>query len=561
MSDNTIEIRDDEINVEEIMAKIRENIRRLQAAGELPIDPDSITTFTSKNCPADKSDDAIQRSLSYINANWDIHNNSYFISSHHPYIGKFLVRGRQMVHGEVRRYVDPMISRQTKFNTSAVKIITGTSQRCAEMNQRQQELETAFSSFKQESDKKIADCVSTLQNELDSKIEATIKDRHENMELMRHEFNALLKKCTGMVRSELNAEIEAQAKERQLIREERRADIDQAIISHISDLKDDFTSKLNQKALSDKSELEPVIKKLSSLIHPDELHLNMLLEQEHITIKEKIETRVKELFTQVDADIHARASLAHVLENRIQKGLAQKSPTPATTEKEQTNYFLFEERFRGSRDAITQRQLAFLPYFEKCSRVLDIGCGRGEFLEILKDHAIGSIGVDSDPDMVAYCRSRQLEVEQSDAIAYLETLEDKSLDGIFIDQVVEHLEPEYLVQLLALCNQKLKFGYYLVVETVNPLSFVSFVNFYIDLTHKRPVHPETLQYLFSASGFRECERKFFSPVSDESRLKKIEGAADINETERKNVDVYNHNVEMLNTVLFGAQDYAVIGKK
>ena len=77
-----------------------------------------------------ESDDTIQRDLSYINSNWDIHNNSYFISSHHPYIGKFLVKGRQMVHGEVRRYVDPMISRQTEFNASTVRIITRASQRC-----------------------------------------------------------------------------------------------------------------------------------------------------------------------------------------------------------------------------------------------------------------------------------------------------------------------------------------------------------------------------------------------------------------------------------------------
>ncbi len=264
----------------------------------------------------------------------------------------------------------------------------------------------------------------------------------------------------------------------------------------------------------------------------------------------------------MDEDIHTRAWLAHVLEERITKKLTQKSDLLASTAKDTMNYFLFEERFRGSREDITQRQLAFLPYFEKCSRVLDIGCGRGEFLEILKDHAIGGIGVDSDPDMVAYCRSRQLAVEQSDALTYLETLEDKSLDGIFIDQVVEHLEPDYLIRLLALCHQKMKSGYYIVVETVNPLSFVSFANFYIDMTHKRPVHPETLQYLLSSVGFQVCEKKFLSPVSDEGRLKIIEeGAADMNENERKNVDVYNHNVEMLNTVLFGAQDYAVIGKK
>ena len=468
MNDNTIEIRDDEINVEEIMAKIRENIRRRQAAGELPLDPDSSIGSPSKNCPAGESDNAIQRDLSYINSNWDIHNNSYFISSHHPYIGKFLVKGRKLVHGEVRRYIDPMISRQTEFNASTVRIITLVSQRCEELNKRQQELETAVSSLKQE-----------------------IK---ENVDLHARELFTL--------------------------ESQRSADLNQ----HQQELKTAVSS----------------------------------LKQE---VKENIDARVRELFTQMDEDIHARAWLTHVLEDRIQNELLQKSVPSASTSKENTNYFLFEERFRGSREDIKKRQLAFLPYFEKCSRVLDIGCGRGEFLEILKNHDIGGIGVDSDPDMRAYCRSRQLEVEHSDAIAYLETLEEKSLDGIFIDQVVEHLEPDYLIRLLALCYQKMKFGYYIVIETVNPLSFVSFVNFYIDMTHKRPVHPETLQYLLSAAGFRECEKKFFSPVSDEGRLKQIGGTADMNETERKNIDVYNHNVVMLNTVLFGAQDYAVVGKK
>jgi O-antigen chain-terminating methyltransferase len=453
MKDNTIEIRDDEINVEEIMAKIRENIRRRQAAGELPPDPDSVIGSHSKNYPAGESDDAIQRDLSYINSNWDIHNNSYFISSHHPYLGRFLIKGRQMVHGEVRRYLDPIVHKQTVFNQSTERVLN---------------------------------CLAQSEEELDGKISEAVKER------------------------------------------------------------DAFISKINTKHENTTHELENKIHELENSTHE---------------LENKIYEDVQNAVLAINTDIEKKAWLAQVLNERVQKGLVQKRAPPASTSKENINYFLFEERFRGSREEIKKRQLAFLSYFEKCSLVLDIGSGRGEFLEILKDHDIGGIGVDSDPDMVAYCRSRQLEVEHSDAIAYLETLEDNSLDGIFIDQVVEHLEPEYLIRLLALCHQKMKFGYHIVIETVNPLSFVSFVNFYIDMTHKRPVHPETLQYLLSAAGFRECEKKFFSPVSDEGRLKQIEGTADMNETESKNVDVYNHNVEMLNTVLFGAQDYAVVGKK
>jgi len=439
MDDNTLEIRDDEINVEEIMEKIRKNIRRRQATGERSMDPDSAIRSFSKNCHAGESDDPIQLDLSYINSNWDIHNNSYFISSHHPHIGKFLVKGRQMVHGEVRRYVDPIVYKQSMFNQST---------------------------------KRVLNCLAQSEEELDEKISEAVKERD-------------------------------------------------AVISKIITKVENTTHKLENK------------------IHED----------------------VQNAVIAINTDIEKKAWLAQVLEERIQKGLAQKNASPTSNSIENTNYFLFEERFRGSREDIKQRQLAFIPFFEKCSRVLDIGCGRGEFLEILKEHEIGCIGVDSDPDMVAYCRSRQLEVELSDAIAYLETLEDKSLDGIFIDQVVEHLEPNYLIRLLALCHQKMKFGYHITVETVNPLSFVSFVNFYIDLTHTKPVHPETLQYLLSASGFKECEKKFFSPVSDEDRLKKIEETADMNATEKKNVEGYNHNIEMLNTVLFGAQDYAVVGKK
>jgi O-antigen chain-terminating methyltransferase len=491
MDDNTIEIRDDEINVEEIMAKIRENIRRRKAAGDLPPDPDSIITSTSKNVTIKPFNDTIGRDLSYINANWDIHNNCYFISSHRPYIGKILVKGRQLVHGEVRRYVDPVISRQTEFNASTVRILT-------QMLQKSEELDLKISQQEQLLIQKF----SRQDDKLSQKI-----SQHE-----------------------------------------------QLLIQKFSQQDDKLSQKISQHE-------EELIQKFSQ--QDDKLSQKISQQDEELTanIQSCVAKNFHEVFSKLETDLRLRVGLAHRLEERIQNGLTQKCRALESISPADTNYFLFEERFRGSRDDIKQRQLAFLPYFEKCSRVLDIGCGRGEFLEILKDHAIGGIGVDSDPDMVAYCRSRQLNVEHSDALVYLETLEDKSLDGIFIDQVVEHLEPGYLIRLLALCHQKMKFGYHIVVETVNPLSFVSFVNFYIDMTHKRPVHPETLQYIISASGFRECEKKFFSPVSDEGRLKTIENISLLDEAGQKNVEVYNHNTELLNTVLFGAQDYAVIGKK
>jgi SAM-dependent methyltransferase len=551
MDDDILEICDDEINLEEIMHKIRENIRGRQVAAELHSCLDSIIASPSKNFEMCELNDTNNRDFSYINSNWDIHNNCYFISSHHPHIGKFLVKGRQIVHGEVRRYVDPMISSQTEFNASTVRIINLIVHQNAELNQCQQDLETVFSSFQLESDKKIADSITTLKGELDSEIELTTQELTTIKGELDSEIELTTQELTT-IKGELDSKIELTTQELTTIKGELDSKIE-LTTQELTTIKGELDSKIELTT----QELTTIKGELDSKIE--------LTTQELTTIKSemdlKIGLEIKEFVNRMDDDIKAKAWLVHLLEDRVQKGLGQKIISPASISEDNINYYLFEEQFRGSREVIKQRQLTFLPYYDKCSRVLDIGCGRGEFLEILKDHEIGGIGVDSDPDMVAYCRSRHLNVEKSDAVAYLETLEDKSLDGIFIDQVIEHLEPDYLIRLLELCYQKMKYGYYIVIETVNPLSFVSFANFYIDMTHKRPVHPETLQYLFSASGFRESEKKFFSPVSDEGRLKQIEGTGDMNGTDRKNVETYNHNIAMLNSVLFGAQDYAVIGKK
>ena len=474
MDDNIIKIHNDDINVEEIMAKIRENIRRRQEAGELPPDPDSVIRSHSKNCIAGETNNAIQRDLSYISSNWDIHNNSYFISSHHPYLGRFLIKGRQIVHGEVRRYVDPIVHKQTVFNQSTEHVLN---------------------------------CLVQNEKELDEKISDAVKER-----------DAFI--------SKINTKLE----------------------NTTNELKNS-TRELEKKA----QELEDTIQKHENQIQE--------LEKKAQELENQIYEDVQNAVIAINTDIDKKAWLAQVLKERVQNGLVQKRAPAVSTSKENMNYFLFEERFRGSREEIKKRQLAFLSYFEKCARVLDIGSGRGEFLEILKDHNIGGIGVDSDPDMVAYCRSRQLVVEQLDAIAYLETLEDNSLDGIFIDQVVEHLEPEYLIRLLVLCYKKLKDGYYIIVETVNPLSLVAFFNFYLDMSHQKPVHPYTLKFLLESSQYREIELKYYSEIPEKAKLQKINQYNPCTENERQFLGNYNYNIDLLNLLLWGPMDYAAIGKK
>ena len=121
-------------------------------------------------------------------------------------------------------------------------------------------------------------------------------------------------------------------------------------------------------------------------------------------------------------------------------------------------YVGFEDRFRGSRDAIRERLESYLPLFEGRGRVLDVGCGRGEFLDLLTSRGITARGIDLNHEMAEACRARGLDVTEADAVGYLSTLEDRSLGGIFSAQVVEHLEPAYLLRFLELAFHKLRPG-------------------------------------------------------------------------------------------------------
>jgi len=530
MDDNTLEIRDNEINVEEILTKIRENIRRRQTARELPPDRDSMITSPSNDCHPVESSDAIRRDLGYINSNWDIHNNSYFISSHRPYIGKFVVKGRQLIHGEVRRYVDPMISRQAEFNGSTVRLLN-------QVSTQYVNLESSFARYETGFDQKIIENLAQIQQVLDNKLGTRVEEYLKILESSQNAIDQKISKNIMQVQQELDTKIDNQAEEYQHILDNTHNEIDQKIITMVTKIKNDISSDLNGIKEYRDTELDSILKNIDA-IHPRiEKQIQDLLLQERLQITDRIITGQENQFND------------YLFEG------------PKQIPFEEFNYLLFEDQFRGSQDAIKHRQETFLPYFVNSSNVLDIGCGRGEFLELLKENNIGSRGVEIDAVMVASCRARMLEVQQMDAVTYLKTLDDGSLDGIFIDQVVEHLEPRYLIHLLSLCYQKLKPESTIIIETVNPLSFYSFANFYIDISHKRPVHPETLQYLMSAAGFRECEKKFFSPVSDEGRLQKIQDTPGLNESVRENIVVYNHNIDTLNSLLFGAQDYAIIAKK
>jgi O-antigen chain-terminating methyltransferase len=208
--------------------------------------------------------------------------------------------------------------------------------------------------------------------------------------------------------------------------------------------------------------------------------------------------------------------------------------------------FAFESRMRGSTAQIRERQRPYVDDLRDAAPVLDVGCGRGELLALLREAGVEARGVDADADMVAFARGEGLDVEQDDMVAALERAEDGSLGGIFAAQLVEHLPPATLLRMLELAARKLRSGGILIAETINPLSPLALRNYFADLTHAQPLVPETLALLARQAGFREVETRFLNRPAE--RLDEPDDPA------------LAANVRRLNELLFGPLDYAIVAR-
>ena len=230
-------------------------------------------------------------------------------------------------------------------------------------------------------------------------------------------------------------------------------------------------------------------------------------------------------------------------------------------------YVGFENLFRGAQEEIRGRLVDYVPLFEGASDVLDVGCGRGEFLDLLQERGIGARGVDLNSEMVEESRSRGLEATVGDAVGYLRGLEDGSLGGLFAAQVVEHLEPAYLIRFLEMAFRKLRPGSTIVLETINPSCWFAFFDGYIrDITHIRPLHPDTLKYLLAAAGFQRTSVRYSAPYPEHAKLQHVAASASGNSEATAGrlsaaIDVLNENADKLNNLLFTHMDYAAIGER
>ena len=252
----------------------------------------------------------------------------------------------------------------------------------------------------------------------------------------------------------------------------------------------------------------------------------------------------KRLWLEFERTIHAELRLIRQRSQVVAAGVAGaghaqplQEPAPAI------DWARFALCFRGSEEYVKKGQRQYVANFEGCQNVLDIGCGRGEFLEIMREANIPAVGIDLSGESVAICRLKGLAAETADLFTYLAGLPEESLDGIFCAQVVEHLPPERLPEMIQLCAGRLGRNGVMVIETPNPECLAIFAtHFYLDPTHARPIPQKLLAFYLEESGVGIMEVRKLAPAVESM----------------PSLDLLP---EAFREAFFGGLDYAIIGKK
>lgn len=512
-------INDDEINVKDIMRQIKANTSKRVIKDDLLNKP-----LTNRN--SDISLGEIENHQYSLNKMWHYSADEH-ITSHRRFIGIAIVFGKKVMRKLLRWYMNPVVTKQVEFNAETARTINVLVDKIKDLHNTnivlQEEVNQIHVNKKRIDEiaatnqevQKLHDEVKTL-----SSIEEYVHDNRERIEQLSSDIQ-YMKQFEDKI--QLN-------KERI---KEMLSSMDQSLVNNEAAVSKDDLTEFQQV----KNELSAFKLRIEEIVHSDRAAIRVATER----LK-----RIERLLNKEGVSIREE-SLVDVKDN-----------SQSDVIKLDFDYFLFEELYRGSRDQIIERQKNYLKYFKAGQYVLDLGCGRGEFTELLLENGVEVTAVDMNDDMVLYCQERGFPIIQADILKYLDGIEDGSVDGIFLGQVIEHLDTQHLIALTKLAHKKLKPTGKFIAETPNPQCLSIFAqSFYMDPTHTKPVHAYTCKFIVESAGFNKVEVHYLSPNDEQLRLPeiKLEGIND------SSLQQFNETIHHWNNVIFGYQDYYVLGVK
>lgn len=501
-----------EVNVEQIMEEIREQIRREEEMKEIPafesIPIREEVSAAEQDTQSDLS--KMEDSLRYLNVSYDV---PYYWSFGPAGLKTFLKR---VVRKLAKCLIPPILEKQNHFNAHVVNCLNIVKALLAHMDAQK----TEVALIKEEVSKQ----AKILQEML--------------------EQSAFVQRLDG-IEEQIKLFQEEVAEQTKSMREV----IDQsASIQWVNSIKEQIDGMSHDQK-------EVTVQQRESL-----QRLGSLEEQ-----MGRLHQRVESLDRQSDAFSASAAKM--LLKYRRNENVAVKRDIIDTQGKQKRvddnesvykilDYFKFQNDFRGTRSVISERQKIYLPYFkDSVDPIVDIGCGRGEFLKLMKDNRIPAFGIDLYPEYEVEGELNGLDIRQGNGIEFLKSC-DLRLGGIFVAQVIEHISFLELQELCLAAYEKLAPDAYLVLETPNPTCLSMFTSsFYIDPTHNKPVHPLLLEYLLKEIGFAEVRTVFTETSRTDVVLPMIESNA-IN-----NLEEVNQAIKRVSNFLYGSLDYAVIAKK
>ena len=282
--------------------------------------------------------------------------------------------------------------------------------------------------------------------------------------------------------------------------EERRATSEIQVLRTISELQAAFQHRVTL--------LEQNYRELARQQHAE---FGAALDRNTIDVQKRLWKDLEQIRGEYERVIHTELRLIR------QKTMAERvAPVPSTHAAEPIaiDWMRFAHNFRGPEERIREHQKKYAARFAGATgEILDLGCGRGEFLEAAREAGLLARGIDQSDDWVALCRSKGLEAERAELFEYLKSLPDSSLAGVYCSQVVEHIEPARLPELVRLISEKARRGALVAIETPNPECLAIFAtHFYLDPTHTRPVPAALLRFYLEEAGFGNVEVERLAPA-------------------------------------------------